>query len=154
MKFSVIASNQSGRAVPSRTRGKCRVRRPMPWPRYGNESTMAAGQAVARPFPRLLLALDDLAALLRALGLRRLDPALALAAVLAPAAVARARALALSLARVDTGAVDHVAAGLPLVGAREGGAPEDQPGRRARNQHSLRSHSPSLRRYPASTGPD
>ena len=35
MKFSEIASNQSTRAVPSQSRGKCGGRRPTPWPRYG-----------------------------------------------------------------------------------------------------------------------
>src|SRR5206468_5141442 len=104
-----------------------------------------AGPGPAPAQSLLLLRLGDLAALLRALGLGRLDPALALAGVLAAAAVARTRAFALTLARVDAGAVDHVAARLALVGARENGAPEDETGRRARNQHSLRSHSSSLR---------
>jgi hypothetical protein len=33
MKFSEIASSQSTRAVPSKTRAKCFIRRPTPWPR-------------------------------------------------------------------------------------------------------------------------
>src|SRR5262249_69826 len=40
MKFSEMASNQSARAVPSSTRGKCFVRSPMPWPREGNAAPM------------------------------------------------------------------------------------------------------------------
>ena len=42
MKFSEIASNQSTRAVPSQSRGKCGGRSPTPWPRYGTAIAMGA----------------------------------------------------------------------------------------------------------------
>src|SRR5690242_19119907 len=112
MKFSEIASNQSARAVPSRTRGKWRVRRPMPCPRYGNPSIAREAGRAATPAPRsihprsrLLLVALDLAALLDAIVLAQLHPALALAPVLPGTPVARAGTLALPLARVHAGAV-------------------------------------------------
>src|SRR5205823_5227925 len=113
------------------------VREPVHRWRRGARFTRPAFSAL------LLLALDDLAALLRAVVLAELDPALALAGIHAGARVAGAGALALPLARVDTGAVDHVAAGL-LIGARQHGSAEHQRRRRARDEDSLRrSHSPS-----------
>src|SRR5690348_11053515 len=157
MKFSEIASNQSACAVPSRTRGKWRVRRPMPWPRYGNPSIVRTRGGRRRP-PRfgsvLLLVALDLAALLGAVVLAELHPALALAAVLPGASVAGAGAFALPLARVHAGAVHHVAAGL-LVRAREHGAAEDQARGRARDQHPFGlAHSSSFRIAHVSLTPD
>src|SRR5215472_8643063 len=78
----------------------------------------------------------DLAALLLAVGLARLDPALALAAVLARTAVAGAGAGPLALARVDAGALHHVGSG--LVGrAGDRRAAQDEGGRRRGDHHSL-----------------
>src|SRR5439155_1518495 len=96
------------------------------------------GGGPSRPAPGhdlLLLRFDDLAALLLALGLGRLDPRLALARVLTLARVRRARARPLPLARVDAHAVDGIAAGL-LGGDGDDGAAQEQSRRRARDQHS------------------
>src|SRR5690242_10322744 len=98
----------------------------MPWPRYGSRSIVDGRQGGLVPAllrrSLLLLALDDLAALLGAVFLARLDPALALAAVLPGAAVACSRTGALALARVDAGAVDRVPAGLLIRAGQHGAA--------------------------------
>src|ERR1043166_1029176 len=92
----------------------------------------------------LVLFVDDLAALLHAIVLGRVDDSLALAGVLPGAAVARTGARALPLARVDAGAVHRVARLLPRRAGHHGAA-QDEGGRRARDQHSLGpSHSSSL----------
>src|SRR5438477_11840973 len=114
----------------------------MPWPSEGNEGSMGAtvrgGPLPARPASVLLLGgLDFLAALLRAVFLRHLDDALALAGVLAGARITGARTPPLALARVDPGAPHHVAAGL-LVRRAGDATGEDQTRRRRRENHSLR----------------
>src|SRR5262245_24900727 len=143
MKFSEMTSHQSARAVPSRTRGKWVVRRPMPWPRYGKASRMRESRRGAVGRPRVpetsvLRRLLDLAALLGAVVLAHLHDALALAAVLARAGVAGAGARARALARVHALAHHLVAAGLLRVLFRHGRAAQDEAGRRGRDQHAFR----------------
>src|SRR5262245_18038119 len=88
-----------------------------------------------RTFSPLLLRLDDLAALLHAIVLTRVDDALALAGILPGAAVARAGTRALPFARVDAG-TGHRIAGLISRRTRHDGAAQDETRRRARDQHS------------------
>src|SRR5205823_2997783 len=113
------------------------------------ETTGTAAGRAGRPAPAddlFVLRLDDLAALLLALGLARLDPALALAGVLPGARVGRAGACGLAFARVDARAVNGVPACL-LGGAGDDGAAQEQPRRGARDQHSparsVHAHPPS-----------
>src|SRR5581483_869126 len=95
----------------------------------------ATGPAAASR-PGSVLRFVDLAALLRALVLAHLDPALALARVHAGARVARPGARPLPLARVDAGAFDLVVPGL-VRRARDDRAAQEEPRRRRRDQHPL-----------------
>src|SRR5437763_16451054 len=91
----------------------------------------------------VLLRLDDLAALRRAVGGRRLAVALAFAGVLAGAGMTATRAAALTFAGVDSVADHLVTAGL-LVGAGGDGAGQEQRRGRGRNEETFRLHRSSF----------
>src|SRR6185503_11174051 len=112
----------------------------MPCPRAGTsimtrEEKAARPRAgpASRPVRRSTLLLGGLAALVLALLLGHLHPALALAAILAGAGVGGAVAAALALARVDALAVDL--GGVGRVG--EGGGAGEQTGGHGGDECSL-----------------
>src|SRR5581483_6893611 len=91
----------------------------------------------------LLLRLDDLAALRRAVGGRRLGVPLSLAGVLSRAGMAPTRAAAVPLAGVDPVADHLIAAGL-FVGPGGDGAGQEQRRSRGGNEKTLRVHQSSF----------